>query len=317
MDPKKLFNNRLSAYLLAGIKSLPDESLDEIRRFITKSLHPYGGFRGYHNSADLYYTTFGLYCATALKISANWEQTRDFLARYEEGEELDLVHLLCLVRCWKMLEFATNGAVKDPFPGPVLEKILEPFLAEEGGFNKGIGRQRGTIFETFLAVMALDEHGCKLPPKEDVTFIIQEMKTRWGGYANHRGLRIGVTSVTAAVITLLHRYGLHSQAQEAGQWILKQMHEKGGLKVNELSVIPDLTSTATALMAMDLLGLGYSEEWRQNTLDFIGSLWSGDGGFCGHIVDKRSDLEHTFYALIVLGILQGNTRQSAPLSTNH
>ena len=58
MDPKKLFNNRLSAYLLAGIKSLPDESLDEIRRFITKSLHPYGGFRGHGSSADLYYTTW-------------------------------------------------------------------------------------------------------------------------------------------------------------------------------------------------------------------------------------------------------------------
>ena len=36
MDPKKLFNNRLSTYLQAGINSLPEESLDEIRRFITK-----------------------------------------------------------------------------------------------------------------------------------------------------------------------------------------------------------------------------------------------------------------------------------------
>lgn len=304
MNKKELFSERMSAALRAGVATLHEESLQQVRDFLTRSLHEYGGFCGRMHTADLYYSFFGMECALALGMKLDWEKMREFLARYGQGEELDIVHLVALGRCWRMLETATQGQMKDPFAGEVWSNLLSAFAAKEGGFNRGIGKERGLIYETFLAVTALDERGCKLPPAEGVCSVLNELKAHWGGYANHRGLRVGMTSVTAAALTLLARYGLNNEAKDAGQWIQKHLHEKGGIKVNDLSVIPDLLSTATGLLALQLVNLPVDKEWKESTTDFVGSLWGSDGGFCGHIVDKRADLEYTFYGLMVLGLLK-------------
>jgi hypothetical protein len=62
-----------------------------------------GGARDRAGQGDLYYTAFALDELVALQAEPPRECVAAYLARFGAGEELDLVHLACLVPCWTAL----------------------------------------------------------------------------------------------------------------------------------------------------------------------------------------------------------------------
>lgn len=62
----------------------------------------------------------------------------------------------------------------------------------------------------------------------------------------------------------------------------------------------DLLSTAVALHALDAVAAPWRAH-RDTILDFLDSLWSGEGGFHGSWADDQLDCEYTFYGLLALG----------------
>jgi hypothetical protein len=66
--------------------------------------------------------------------------------------------------------------------------------------------------------------------------------------------------------------------------------------------IPDLLSTATALHALARTGYEINTI-KEKCLDYIDSLWCGEGGFYGNWTDKILDCEYTYYGLLALGHL--------------
>ena len=79
-------------------------------------------------------------------------------------------------------------------------------------------------------------------------------------------------------------------------------HPDSGFYAVPGAPMPDLLSTATAIHALSVLGEPL-DAIREPCLDFVRSLWSGDGGFGGSWADPTPDCESTYYGLLALGHL--------------
>jgi len=111
----------------------------------------------------------------------------------------------------------------------------------------------------------------------------------------------GSTPATAAAAVVLRQLG-QIVPDELGRWLLARQDGSGGFLAAPGAPLADLLSTATALHALACLGAPM-EGGRDACLDFIDSLWTGRGGFRGHLADTASDCEYTFYGLLALGCL--------------
>ena len=109
-----------------------------------------------------------------------------------------------------------------------------------------------------------------------------------------------ITTVTAAAVTLLRYLGRHIPPAAAA-FLLAQRHEDGGFLAVPGAPMPDLLSTATALHALAGLHVDL-DPLRESCLDFIDTLWTGQG-FCGNWSDDIVDSEYTYYGLLSLGHL--------------
>jgi hypothetical protein len=111
----------------------------------------------------------------------------------------------------------------------------------------------------------------------------------------------GVTPATAAVVTLAPHLGTPADPA-LGTWLLGRCHPGGGFFAVPEAPVPDLLSTATALHALARAEVAF-DHLREPCLDFVDSLWSPEGGFCGTWADRTLDCEYTYYGLLALGNL--------------
>ena len=188
---------------------LLQEASDPVARFLHSQFNDDGGAADRSGQSDLYYTVFALEGLVALQCDPP-PGVRGFLESFGDGEDLDLVHLCCLARCW--------ATVKQPGPD------LAPRIRARW--------DRGSVYHSFLAWGALEDLGQRPEPF---------------GLRDDTGVR--TTPTTAAAVALLRRMGAPVPA-EATRWLLARAHPDGGFLATETAPMPDLLSTATALHAL-------------------------------------------------------------------
>ncbi len=282
---------RLAPNLLA-------EAAPVLTAFLLDELAEDGGARDREGKSDLYYTAFLLDALVALRVEPPVERVRPYLSGFGDGDELDLVHRACLVRCWTALGVGWPTA---GFAAAQLE-TLERHRAADGGFARQPGAADGTLYDAFLALGMLQDLGAE--PGEPGALIdsFARLRTDDGAYANAPNLPWGTTPSTAAAAALIRDLGA-PVPDEVVPWLLEQQHPKGGFKAMPEAPLPDLLSTATALHALAALGSPLADVGRREAaLDFVDSLWSGRA-FYGHWADDALDCEYAFYALLALGHL--------------
>jgi geranylgeranyl transferase type-2 subunit beta len=130
---------------------------------------------------------------------------------------------------------------------------------------------------------------------------VQSLRAADGGYANRPDAAQGSTPATAAAVLVLRHLDGEPDAA-ARDWLLARCHAASGFFAAPNAPVPDLLSTATALHALvamhaDISGI------KEPCLDFVDSLWTNAGGFCGSWVDQMLDCEYTYYGLLALGHL--------------
>ena len=274
------------------------EAGDLVRDFILSQQNPDGGFKDRAGQSDLYYTVFGLDAMAVFQAEPDLDAVEQFLQTFGEGDELDLVHLSCLTRCWGSLG-------KDRMPKGLraaLLKRLEAFRKPCGGWDNNLKREHGTAYGSFLALGAYQDMG-KLPPKPlRILQSLKKLETPDHAWNNHPNLPIGSTNPTAGAVVLLNNLHLPINAA-VGQWLRDRLHPQGGFVAVPGAPIPDLLSTATTLHALAALDVRLSEEETERCLDFVDTLWNATGGFHGHWSDDYLDCEYTFYGLLALGHL--------------
>jgi len=272
------------------------ESRDLVITFLRDHLNPDGGFQDRAGASDLYYTVFGLDALIALQEELPVEQTAAYLDRFEDGAGLDFVHLACLARAWSALRRRPDNAVVDR-----LLAGIEACRSDDGGYATTPKASHGSAYGAFLAMGAYQDLGRSLPDGERVVRSLDRLRAADGSYANHPGLKSGVTTATAAALLILRHLDAPLD-RTAALWILDRCHARGGFFAATATPVPDLLSTATALHALSAMHVPLAG-LRDPCLDFVDSLWTNRGGFFGSWADDAVDCEYTFYALLALGHL--------------
>ena len=272
------------------------DSTELVRSFLLSQLHPDGGFRDRAGQPDLYYTVFGIEGLSALRAEWPTAATADLLRGHGDGESLDFIHLTCLARCWAALPREYRGEMPRG-----LAARLERHRTRDGGYDEDPDAGEATVYGSFMAIGAYEDLGDPIPQLERLLDGIEALHTGDGGYSNQRGVPHGLTPVTAGAATLLRRFGRKVPSGVA-QWLVARCHPEGGFFATPDAPLPDLLSTATALHALTGLHADLSAV-REPCLDFVDSLWSNRGAFCGSWADEVLDCEYTYYGLLALGHL--------------
>jgi hypothetical protein len=272
------------------------ESRDLVAAFLHSQLTRAGGFQDRAGRPDLYYTVFGLEGLVALQEALPEAAVTSYLRTFGDGEDLDLVHLACLARCW-----ATLSRTLDGVPADAMLRRIERYRSADGGYAPGPGAADGTAYATFLALGSHEDLRRTVPAPAALAGAVARLRARDGGYANRPGEPVGVTTVTAAAVAALRALGAPLDPA-LGVWLLDRCHGSGGFFATPQAPVPDLLSTATALHALSLLHVPVSG-LLEPCLDFVDSLWTSRGGFYGSWVDETLDCEYTYYGLLALGHL--------------
>ena len=290
-------SSRLETLQVARLapKQLGDAA-SAVEEFLRSQLHPDGGGLDRAGNPDLYYTVFALEGLLALQAELPVDVTVPYLQSFGVGEDLDFVHRACLARCWASMP-------KGVLPAATAREIaagITGFRSRDGGFHSELEADVGTVYHAFLGLGAMQDLGVECEDRERLAASVLSLQTADGAFANTAGVPAGTTTVTAAAISLLRQLRQPMPAG-LGDWLLARLHIEGGFLANPVAPMPDLLSTATALHALATLQHDFSGA-REACLDFLDSLWTGQG-FCGHWAEDEVDSEYTFYALLALGHL--------------
>jgi hypothetical protein len=270
------------------------EGLPLIESYVRGRLNPDGGFRGRSPESDLYYTVFGLDCLAALNSPLPVDCVRRYLDATGEGADLDFVHLASGARCWSALSDRPAAG-----RGRALLRRLDEYRAADGGYHHlDSHAARGTVYGGFIAFQAYGEAGDEIPEPGRLLEGIRSLRTVDGGYANAAGIAMGSASATSAAI-LLQRWIAGETDESAVRALQACECRSGGYLAFAGAPGPDLLSTATALYALRESGRPPASTTRHG--EFVESLWTDSGGFCGHPADPVTDCEYTFYAMLALG----------------
>lgn len=260
------------------------DAADLVRDFVHQQLNSDGGFADRAGNSDLYYTVFGLECLVALQCDVPTQTVADYLMTFGDGDELDIVHLTSLARCWAAIQDASHVRRLQPI---VMQRLANT--------------PRRSAYDCFLAVGAAQDIGATPPSAVDITTTLAPLAIGDGSYSNDADIALGNTPATAAAVTLQHQFDLPVDPR-SGEWLLARCHDEGGFFAFAEAPIPDLLSTAVALHALAAMHTDLSAV-REPCLDFIDTLWTSRGSFFGNWAEDTIDVEYTYYGLLALGHL--------------
>jgi prenyltransferase beta subunit len=276
--------------------ALLGESSDLVREFYRQRLNADGGFQDRAGHSDLYYTVFGLEGLAALGIDPP-STTPAYLQRFGSGDDLDFVHLTCLARAWAT---ASRAGAPPDISAAILRR-LETFRSADGGYSVSAAAATGTPYGCFLALGAIEDLRGGVVDGDRMRESILRQRAADGGFANHEGAAHGSTPATAAAVMVL-RHLDYDPPSDVADWLFARGHEDGGFFAAPDVPVPDLLSTATALHTLVAMHADIARI-KEPCLDFVDSLWTNAGGFCGSWLDDTLDCEYTYYGLLALGHL--------------
>jgi len=325
----------LSALERAG-NSLSADARAAVCNFISSNLHSNGGFCDRAGKQDPYYCVFGYSLVLALNIPVNLEEQYTYLENYRQSSQPDFIHAISLIRCHMLLAaikekqrlgraadfLKKSGLLKQLWQKQLAKKlqsklsdcfeIIENYRAADGGYNhEETGAAVTTTYAAFIAWSLFDDLACKPEVNAHLATLIQQLKCSDGSYANQPGATTGpVTSTAAAIITMAENN--QPVAEDTLNWLAVRQTSHGGFTANSAVPLPDLLSTATALLAMNLntdehgrTQTNTGDIIKNSTLSiqhFVDLHWDESGGFFGSAVDQTADIEYTYYALLTLGL---------------
>ena len=274
------------------------ESTGLVADFLRSQEEAAGGFVDREGKNDLYYTVFGIEGLLALREPLPADLIQGYLRSFGDGEDLDLVHLTCLIRCWAGLPPALR---QDLSTDRLLARVAS-FHTPDGGYALSPDVSLGSLYGCFMAVGAYQDLAQPIPNDRRVLDFVGGLRDPEGGYFNGLDMPVSLVPSTAAAVCLLRHLGADRIDPGVGRWLLSCFHPQGGFRSHPETVVPDLLSTATALHALSSLKVELGP-WKEPCLDFIDTLWNSRGGFCGNWEDSYLDCEYTYYALLALGHL--------------
>lgn len=280
-------------------KELLGDSLNLVINYVKGCQNSDGGFRGRSVESDIYYTVFANNILSAFKETPI-HSLNGFLMSRNIGSDSDFVDICSYINLLSSIEKKESLSEEKKAR---LQNMLELYRSADGGYSVYKNASHGSAYGCFLAYSTYENLGLYPQRQEMMLNCLERLSAVDGGYSNEPEQKEGVTTATAAAIVLLQKLN-GKIPQKTIDWILARFHKSGGFLATPSTAIPDLLSTATALFALKSINYDLSEI-KESCLDFLDSVWDGNGAFRGHWFDEQTDVEYTFYGLLSIGCISG------------
>lgn len=296
----------LATRLTAGCRTLEPERLERHARFVRSFQQADGGFTGREGDSDLYYTAFALRSLAMLERldQPMCDRVGQYLSQFEWGE-LDVIDLLNWLA--STLAIQVGGGVD--LVGSRASELQEVVTARlnglrrgDGGFAKSADGASGSMYQSFLALLAYQLVGSS-PPEVDrlVSFVLERQRDD-GGFVEISPMRRSGTNPTAAAAAILKIVGADRKIHPDDlQDFLKDVRTEAGLAANTRVPFPDGLSTFTGMLT--------DQDWNLGVLHgpavcgfVVEQLEFPTGGFRAAAWDDTADVEYTFYGLGCLAL---------------
>jgi len=286
----------------SNARTILGDSSSLVINYVKSHQNSDGGFKGRFDRSDLYYTMFGIDCLSSLGSTPNFP-LYNYVKSYESLSSLDFVHICSYIQLISSLsKYDLNiEGFDNPERREFFRKKIEEYLSADGGYNVVKDSKTGSVYGCFLAVSAYEELNLPIPNVDGILECLNKLKTKDGGFSNEVGLQRGITTATSAALILLKKFNQQIPVQSI-DWILDMFNITCGFLAFSGAPLPDLLSTATALHCLGEVGCDL-DILKEDCLDFINTLWSDEGAFCGNWGDDKTDVEYTFYGLLSIGNL--------------
>ncbi len=310
--------NRLSA----GLSGLDPQRRERHRRFILAQQTADGGFCGRETpeelsdpgdedaprESDLYYSAFAVR-SLAVMGATTAEDCRPIAGYLKSidpfgGSVIDIVSWLYCALIVQTTAGIDVLAEHDSDWPVHLAEFLESFRTEDGGYAKTHEGAAGSTYHTFLIALCYELIGRTIPHPERLIQFIYDRQRDDGGFVEIGPMKRSGTNPTAAAVAVLRMYNaFDDEFHEDVRAFLREVRgDEGGFPANTRIPFSDSLSTFTGLLTCQDLGI--DNVVKPHTVErFINALEFPDGGFRGAGWDEQADVEYTFYALGVLGLL--------------
>lgn len=299
---------RLGRRLTVGLARLDAGRREWHRTFVLSKQNPDGGFSGREGGSDLYYTGFAVRGLAILDVltSEDCERIANYLRTHSRAQ-LTVIDLVSWLYCALVVQAVSGIDVLAAFDADWpnrLAEILESFRTKDGGYAKTHEGAAGSTYHSFLVALCYELIGKKLPLSGRLVQFVFDRQRDDGGFVEIQPMKRSGTNPTAAAVAILQMF--RSLDEEITADVETFLHEvrssEGGFQANTRIPFADSLSTFTGLLTASDLGLDELIAPLQ-TETFINSLEFQHGGFRGAVWDQAADVEYTFYALGVLGLL--------------
>lgn len=304
---------------------LSDEALFEIKSFVHSQHCETGGFIDRAGKADIYYSVFAYTLALAYDINLDIVQEQEFLETWNTEYDLDLVHAVCYIRCYLLLQviqqnqtfglkldnldsenflakLAMNKLIKKAKKNCKAQfEIIDSFRSKDGGYNHNVkSADQATVYASFLVWTLFQDLNVGERTLNEISQPISNLQCTDHSFANDASSITGVSSATAA--GLIMTLGQNNNKSSVIDYLMKNYTQRGGFKAAQDLPIADTLSTSTVLLALYMANENL-QNLSEKSIDFINLHWDESGGFFGSIADMTCDVEYTYYALLGIGIL--------------
>jgi geranylgeranyl transferase type-2 subunit beta len=307
-DDSQPFLLRLGARLATGLSGLEPARRGGHAAFFRARQNPDGGYSGREGGSDLYYTGFAVR-GLAVLGELNEEDAKK-IADYLRGHaraQLTVIDLVSWLYSALMVQAASGIDVLSGFAEDWPERlaaVFESFRTKDGGYAKTHEGAIGSTYHSFLVALCYELIGKPLPQKNRLIQFVYDRQRDDGGFVEIDPMKRGGTNPTAAAVAILRMLGgLDDPIREDVRQYLREVRTAdGGFQANTRIPFADSLSTFTGLLTAQDLGFDDLLD-PQRTQAFIRELEFPEGGFRGATWDQAADVEYTFYALGVLGLL--------------
>ena len=296
---------QLMERILPGMLREKPERREKLGAHFLSALDQNGGFRGRKGIGDLYYSAFalrGLFLLGMLDNETLLFRVADFLEKQYHRNNLSPVDLLSWTFCATLVHAVRGTAL---LPGQITSLLNRwaCFRRSDGCFAVSERSALSSTYTTFLTAIFYE----LLEEQERIQSIpvqpILERRRSDGGFVELPPLQYSGTNPTAAAVGLLTLLEIPLPAKERTvEFLSRCQQHSGGFQAHARIPIPDLLSSFSALIS--LLDLGAADHVDRPALrSFVTSLRSPDGGYFGMPLDQQSDVEYTFYGMILEAML--------------
>ena len=312
----------INGYMLKALETacnnLDNNAKSAISSFVISRKHPNGGFMGKSKLSDSYYSVFGYLLSYILELNLDLEHEKAHISSLQNNDT-DFVHAISIIKSDFLLElinykdkdnhnktfqslksasFLKGFKVKQILKrNYTLLKIIDSFRAKDNTYNHlSKNANTGSIYANYLYYSLFQELGVSSNRFIDIQSALKK---------TDKEKEISNGTMNASNIAAAHLLFFETQGQTS-ICILRALksleHQNGGFVANTAVTIPDLLSTATALLALKYTKTDGIKN-NNKILNFINLHWDHTGGFFGSAFDLISDIEYTFYALLCIGLL--------------